>query len=130
MWLQQYTLLSKVRHLFYRPRHKLSKFYLKSHICSTKVAIIDFFLVPLPTTRSSPKGKVGQTLVVKGRLRTLSSAVESRKFWPQKVRNRNVHIGCIVPYMLFVVCSINISRRGLSRVAYPEARQCESPTAG
>ena len=81
-------------------------------------------------TRSSPKGTEGQTLVVKGRLRTLSSAVESRKFWPQKVRNRNVHIGCIVPCSLFAVCSINISRRGLSRVAYPEARQCESPTAG
>jgi len=70
-------------------------------------------------TRSSPKGTEGQTLVVKGRLRTLSSDVESRKFNAKKRRSRNVHFGCIVPYTLSVVCSLNISRRGLSRVAYP-----------
>ncbi len=29
-----------------------------------------------------------------------------------------------------VVDGINISRRGLSRVAYPDARQCESPYLG
>ena len=42
-------------------------------------------------------GEEGQTFVVKGRLQTLSSASESRKFKHLKIRNRNVHIGCIVP---------------------------------
>ena len=48
-----------------------------------------------------------------GRLRTLSLAVESRKFnSPEDKRNRNVRVGCIVPIYY-------ISRRGLTRVAYP-----------
>ena len=63
-------------------------------------------------------GEEGQTFVVKGRLQTLSSASESRKFKHLKIRNRNVHIGCIVPCSYFM-SGLNISRRGLSRVAYP-----------
>ena len=79
-------------------------------------------------TRSSPKGTEGQTLVVKGRLRTLSSDVESRKFTSQEETQRGVHIGCIVLCPIQRTMSISL---GVGyRVAYPDARQCESPTMG
>ena len=37
-----------------------------------------------------------RSLAQKGRLRTLSSSLESRKFNSQKIRQRNVCVGCIV----------------------------------
>ena len=70
-------------------------------------------------TRSSPKGTEGQTLVVKGRLRTLSSVCESRKFHSTR-RNatRTSTLGVLHSAYTFMGI-VNISRRGLSRVAYP-----------
>ena len=62
-------------------------------------------------------GLEGQILLEKGRLRTLSSMHESRKFSLRRKRNRNVHIGCIVPCSnhISILNSIyNITRRGLS----------------
>ena len=52
------------------------------------------------------------SLAQKGRLRTLSSSLESRKFNSQKIRQRNVCVGCIVsaPFMAY---AYNISWRGL-----------------
>jgi len=52
------------------------------------------------------------SLAHKGRLRTLSSSLESRKFNSQKIRQRNVRVGCIVsaPFMAY---AYNISWRGL-----------------
>ena len=62
----------------------------------------------------SSQGWAGQYFVVKGRLRTLSSVCESRKFQStRRERNRNVHIGCIA-LCLSHIGSLNISRRGLS----------------
>ena len=53
-----------------------------------------------------------RSLAQKGRLRTLSSSLESRKFNSQKIRQRNVRVGCIVsaPFMAY---AYNISWRGL-----------------
>ena len=61
-------------------------------------------------------------LLEKGRLRTLSSTVRSRKSRTRRYATERSR---------WVYCSLyNISRRGLTRVAYPCARQCESPTVG
>ncbi len=69
----------------------------------------------------SPQGREGQDILVKGRLRTLSSRSKSRKFeLSSKERNRNVYVGCIVSYY-------NISRRGLTRVAYPKREAMREP---
>ena len=69
----------------------------------------------------SPQGREGQDILVKGRLRTLSSRSKSRKFeLSSKERNRNVRVGCIVAYY-------NISRRGLTRVAYPKREAMREP---
>ena len=60
-----------------------------------------------------------QPLVQKGRLRTLSSTVKLRNFdTTQKIRQLNVHVGCIIS-MPFMGILHNISWRGLC-VAYPE----------
>jgi len=89
------------------------------------------YFVSLHPTRSSPplssqrrlpeqKGREGQILLEKDVYETLSSTSESRKFKTRRERNWNVHIGCIVPCPLAMVGGLyNISRRGLSRVAYP-----------
>ena len=69
----------------------------------------------------SKKGRKGQQLIGKGRLRTLSSRSKSRKFELfSKERNRNVCVGCIVAYC-------NISRRGLTRVACPKREAMREP---
>ena len=69
----------------------------------------------------SPQGREGQDILVKGRLRTLSSRSKSRKFeLSSKERNRNVYVGCIVSYY-------NISRRGLTRVAYLDEGAMREP---
>ena len=57
-------------------------------------------------------------LVVKGRLRTLSSDVESRKFKPRRDATGTSTSG-VLHSALYMRASLNISRRGLSRVAYP-----------
>ena len=69
----------------------------------------------------------------KGRLRTLSSVVESRKFIVQEDAQRSVHVGCMIPFCCGHCHSVmdrHISRRGLTRVAYLCTRRCESPTTG
>ena len=76
-----------------------------------------------PWLQLARKGERGQNLLEIGRLRTLSSAAESRKFKVQEDTQRSVRVGCIVPIYY-------ISRRGLTRVAYPCTRRCESPAAG
>ena len=57
----------------------------------------------------------------KGRLRTLSSVVESRKFIVQEDAQRSVRVGCMIPFCCGHYHSVlgrHISRRGLTRVAY------------
>ena len=69
----------------------------------------------------SPQGREGQDILVKGRLRTLSSRSKSRKFeLSSKERNRNVCVGCIV-------ACYNISWRGLTRVACPKREAMREP---
>lgn len=63
--------------------------------------IVNYF-VTLSPTRYSPLGHEGQNIIGKGRLRTLSSVTESRKFKARKKRNRNVRVGCIVSYFYFM----------------------------
>ena len=65
---------------------------------------------------------MGQILLEKGRLRTLSSTVESRKFRPEESATETSALGVLYPVdSCFVLQEqhYNISRRGLSRVAYP-----------
>ena len=60
---------------------------------------------------------MGRILVEKGRLRTLSSDVESRKFTSQEETQRGVHIGCVVLCPIQRTMSISL---GVGyRVAYP-----------
>lgn len=69
----------------------------------------------------SPQGREGHDILVKGRLRTLSSRSKSRKFeLSSKERNRNVCVGCIVS-------CYNNSRRGLTRVACPKREAMREP---
>ena len=46
----------------------------------------------------------------KGRLLTLSSSLESRKFYSQKIRQRNVHVRCIMsmPAMALFIISLGV----------------------
>ena len=68
-------------------------------------------------------------LAQKGRLRTLSSTFESRKFeFSKKIQQRNVHVRCIIsmPQLAFCIISLGVG----CRVAYPWKRQCESLDVG
>ena len=82
------------------------------------------------------KGIEGQDFVGKRTLRTLSSTVESRKFKSQKIRNRSVHFGCIVPCSFLWAVSIYhdvgylellILRRGNARALPWDKRDVEHP---
>ncbi len=102
-------------------------------LSSTKFSIIlfavSYFLFNFAADSNSPKGQEGQILVVKGRLRTLSSVCESRKFIVQEgtQQERPLRVYCTL-FMLLWTPSIYL---GVGyRVAYPEARQCESPDVG
>ena len=74
-------------------------------------------------------GHEGQKLTGKGRLtnvifgRRISQVLSLRRY-----ATETSALGVL--YAVLNLNNINISWRGLSRVAYPEARQCESPTAG
>ena len=77
----------------------------------------------------SPNGDAGQNLVVKGRLRNVIFYVQIS----QINASEDIATGTSTLVVLCTDCivvSLNISRRGLSRVAYPDARQCESPYVG
>ena len=70
---------------------------------------------------------MGQTFEVKGRLQTLSSDVESRKFTSQEDTQQE--------RPLWVYCTLPLGASSIYlgvgyRVAYPSARQCESPYVG
>ena len=66
-------------------------------------------------------GFEGHNLIGKGRLRTLSSTSESRKFKSRRERNRSVHVGRIVPcsHYPFDVSDSTILHGVGYRVAYP-----------
>jgi len=72
----------------------------------------------LQLTRSSPKGTSGQYFVVKRTFTNVIFDIRISQIQDQKITQPNVHIGCIVPCSYFM-SGLNISRRGLSRVAYP-----------
>ena len=81
------------------------------------------------TDSGSLEGLVGRILVEKGRLRTLSSVTESRKFKCQE----DIATEASTLRVLYTAYSymgfVNISRRGLSS-CLSLARQCESPVTG
>lgn len=84
-------------------------------------------------TRIARQGMRVDIFTGKGRLRTLSSVVESRKFIVQEDAQRSVRVGCMIPFRCGDCHSVmgrHISRRGLTRVAYLCTRRCESPTVG
>ena len=70
-----------------------------------------------------------RSLAQKGRLRTLSSSLESRKFNSQKIKQRNVRVRCIVsaPLLAYVY---NISWRELLALLILWVRQCEGLRTG
>ena len=70
------------------------------HIFSSNYLEVTIIFPIFATDSGSPQGRTSQSLVEKGRLQTLSSTCRSRKSKLRRERNRNVHIGCIVPYSL------------------------------
>ena len=99
----------------HKPCENLFWFFLpKNLFCSDILSVFALDSV-------SPQGREGQDILVKGRLRTLSSRSKSRKFkLSSKERNRNVCVGCIV-------ACYNISWRGLTRVACPKREAMREP---
>lgn len=77
------------------------------------------------------KGRRVNILWQKGRYETFSSTWESRKFKVQEETQpkRPLWVYCTLS-AAGVADGFNMSRRGLSRVAYPCTRQCESPHVG
>ena len=102
--------------------------YLKQKKLENSLAESPNFPIFAPTQIANRALRI-EILLEKGRLRTLSSTWRSRKSSTRRERNRNVRVGCIVPCCI-VSKFYNTSRRGLSRVAYPCTRQCESPHVG
>ena len=98
---------------------------------------------PFPSIGSNGLKRLeSQTLLIIGRLRTLSSAVESRKFSVQEDTQRSVHVGCMIPLRYGDCRSVigrHISRRGLlvllipaqgdARARQRDRRTVEAPTS-
>lgn len=96
------------------------------HIFSSNYLEVTIIFPIFATDSGSPQGRTSQSLVEKGRLQTLSSTCRSRKSKLRRERNRNVHIGCIVPYSLIWIASIYL---GVGyRVAYPEQGNARART--
>ena len=84
-----------------------------------RLAVSIFLSIFVPDS-GSPVGKAGQNFVVKGRLRTLSSTSESRKFKSRRnATERPRWVYYTLQTSMVSADKCNISRRGLTRVAYP-----------
>ena len=74
----------------------------------------------------SPLGQAGLILLEKGRYERYLLRADLANHSSEDTQ-LDVHLGCIV-FCLIFVDSINISRRGLSRVAYPEQGKARART--
>ena len=118
----------------------LTSIFAGSHFCAYHIKIVCFLwpiqgnYVLLRRLKIVRKGMWVKSYWYKGRLRTLTSTVESRKF---SLRRETQPERPLRVYCTLLALSnqrrehlYNISRRGLSRVAYPNTRQCESRHVG
>ncbi len=89
-----------------------------------------FYFLSFSTTQVALMGE-RVDFIGKGRLRTLSSACQISQIKTcQKIRNRSVHIGCIVPCLLVWWTESIYHDVGYLELLILTQRQCESPARG